>query len=45
MKRDYTIVGRSQGETTEGKVQDVILGKGIYELTSEILRAEDLIVI
>ena len=38
MKRDITILGRSQGETTEGKAQDVILGKGIDELSDIIVQ-------
>jgi len=33
MKRDITIIGRSQGETTEGKVKDVILVEGIDGLS------------
>lgn len=43
MKRDYTIVGRSQGETTEGKVQDIIAERGIDELSDIIV--EDIIII
>lgn len=38
MKRDITILGRLQGETTEGKAQDIIAERGIDELSDIIVQ-------
>lgn len=38
MKRDITILGRSQGETTKGRAQDIIAERGIDELSDIIVQ-------